>query len=243
MQVTAFANERAKTRRQHEGTDLAHENDALAQLQRRFAMRLDAALTGLGYPVRTAARAQTLAADLGVDISHATSLMSGVYLPDYSQLLAVCQVVNRQPGYFLDEHVIDVPPGMTVVKPMEHGEDIVLRLPSEVLSEAEARRGLRYWRTPVRMSFGINAGEYLIALGADHDTAAEPNKLYLLESKQGGIDVVRCAEVHTDRAVFRTAAANDVPLIVPIGKRGRRVGEVSKLVASICAGSSLHVRA
>lgn len=219
-----------------------NENHALAELQRRFAMRLEAALDGLGYPVLKVARTRALATTLGVDISLATSLMSGVYLPDYGQLLAVCQVVRQQPGYFLDEHVLDVPPGMTVVKPMEHGEDIVLRLPSEVLSEADARRGLRYWRTTIPMSFGIVAGEYLIALGGDHDGTAEPNKLYLLSSRQG-IDVVQCSEVHADRAIFRTEAANGVPRIVPIGKRGRRVGEVSKLVASIRAGSSLHVRA
>lgn len=205
-------------------------------------MRLEAGLDGLGFPVLKAARTRALASALGIDMSVATALLSGVHLPDYSQLLAVCQVVGQQPGYFLDEHVLDVPPGTTVVKPMEHGEDIVLRLPSEVLSEADARRGLRYWRTTVPMSFGILAGEYLIAFGADHDAVAEPTKLYLLSSKQG-IDVVQCSEVHADRAVFRSEAANDVPRIVPIGKRGRRVGEVSKLVASIRAGSSLHVRA
>lgn len=222
---------------------MEHENHALAELQHRFAMRLEAALDGLGYPVLKPGRARTLATTLGVDISVATALMSGLYLPDYGQLLALCQAVRQQPGYFLDEHVLDVPPGTTVVKSMGHGEDIVLRLPSEVLSEAEARKGLRYWRATVAMSFGITAGEYLIALGADHDSAAEPNKLYLLCPRQGSIDVVQCSEVHADRAVFRTEAADDVPRIVPIGKRGHRVGDVSKLVASIRAGSSLHVRA
>lgn len=236
-----FADERAKTRRQREGIHLKTENHTLAELQRRFAMRLEAGLDGLGYPVLKAARARALATTLGVDTTVATSLMSGVYLPDYGLLLAVCQVARQQPGYFLDEHVLDVPPGTTVVRPMEHGEDIVLRLPSEVLSEADARKGLRYWRTTVPMSFGIAAGEYLIALGADHDTAAEPNKLYLLSSKQG-IDVVQCSEVHADRAIFRGEAANEVPRIVPTGKRGARVGELSKLVASIRAGKSLHVR-
>lgn len=243
MQLTSeCADERAETRRWQEGPLLEHEDHALAELQRRFAMRLEAGLDGLGYPVLKAARTRALATAVGIDMSVATALLSGVYLPDYSQLLAICQVVRQQPGYFLDEHVLDVPPGTTVVKPMEHGEDIVLRLPSEVLSEADAKRGLRYWRTTVAMSFGILAGEYLIALGADHDAVAEPKKLYLLSSKQG-IDVVQCSEVHADRAIFRSEAATDVPRIVPIGKRGRRVGEVSKLVASIRAGSSLHVRA
>ena len=220
---------------------MENEARALADLQRRFAMRLEAGLDGLGYPVLKAGRARALASALGVDISVATALMSGLYLPDYAQLLAVCKVVRQQPGYFLDEHVLDVPPGTTVVKPLEHGEDIVLRLPSEVLSEAEARRGLRYWRATVAMSFGITAGEYLIALDPAHDASAEREKLYLLNSRRG-IDVVRCSEVHADRAIFRTEAANDVPRIVPLGKPGRRVGEVSKLVASIRAGSSLHVR-
>jgi hypothetical protein len=233
---------RAKTRRQYEGIDLEQQNHALAELQRRFATRLDACLDGLGYPVLKAGRTRALATTLGVDISVATSLLSGVYLPDFGQLLAVCEVVRQQPGYFLDEHVLDVPPGTTVVKPMEHGEDVVLRLPSEVLSDADARRGLRYWRTTVAMGFGIGAGEYVIALGGEHDSAAEPGKLYLLSSKQG-IDVVQCSEVYPDRAVFHRAGAKDVPIIVPTGKRGRRVGEVSKLVASIRAGSSLYLKA
>lgn len=222
-----------------EEKQLDSDNDAVRQLQRRFALRLDAALTSIGYPVLTPGRARALANAIGVDISVATALMSGHYLPDYSQLLEVCKVSRRQPGYFLDEQVLDIPPGTMVVKPIGFGEDLVLRLPSEVLPEDEARKGLRYWRTTVRMGFGIGAGEYLIALGATKQTTAEPNKLYLLSSKTG-IDVVRCSEVHANRAIFRTESTNDVPLIVPIGPLGKRLGKLGKLVASIRAGSSLH---
>lgn len=224
---------------QREEKRLDSENDAVRELQRRFALRLDAALTSVGYPVLTPARARALASALGVDISVATALMSGHHLPDYPQLLGVCKIARRQPGYFLDEQVLDIPPGTTIVKPIGFGEDLVLRLPSEVLPEDEARKELRYWRTTVRMGFGIGAGEYLIALGATKQTTAEPNKLYLLSSKTG-IDVVRCAEVHANRAVFRTEAANDVPLIVPVGPLGKRLGKLGKLIASIRAGSSLH---
>lgn len=217
------------------------DDNALEELQRRFAMRLDAGLDALGYPVLKAARTRALASTLGVDISVATALMSGLHLPDYAQLLALCKVVRQQPGYFLDEQVLEVPPGTAVVPPMDHGEDLVLRLPSEVLNEADSRKGLRYWRPTVPMGFGISAGEYLIARGADQDSAAETNKLYLLSSRQG-IDVVQCVEVHADRAIFRTEAANDVPRIVPVGKRGKRVGELSKLIAIIRTGDSLHGR-
>lgn len=220
------------------------ENEALEQLQRRFALRLDAALDALGYPVLKVSRTRALASALGVDIAVATAIMSGLHLPDYEQLLSLCGLVRQQPGYFLDEHVLDVPPGTTVVKPLGVGEDLVLRLPSDVLSDSEVRGGLKWWRAPVPMGFGLAAGELLIALAGDQLAAAEPERLYLYSSTQG-IDVVQCVEAPIGRAIFRTdtPAANDVPLILPTGKRGRRAGELSKLVASIRCGSGLHVRA
>ncbi len=218
------------------------ENDALTELKRRFALRLDAAMDALGYPVLKAARVRSLATSLGVDITVATALMNGLHLPEYSQLLALCDVLCQQPGYFLDEQVLDVPPGTTVVKPLDIGEDLVLRLPSEILSESEARRGLLYWRATVPMGFGITAGEFLIALTCDQDMPAEPNKLYLLSSNEG-INVVRCVDVHRDRAVFHTEAANEVAFIVQTGSRGKRLRQISKLVASIRCGNGLHVRA
>lgn len=218
------------------------ENEALTELQHRFALRLDAALDALGYPVLKAARVRSLATSLGVDITVATALMSGLHLPEYSQLLVLCGVLCQQPGYFLDEHVLDVPPGTTVVKPLDIGEDLVLRLPSEILSESEVRQGLLYWRATVPMGFGIAAGEFLIALASAQDMQAEPNKLYLLSSKEG-INVVQCVDVSSDRCVLHTEAANEVPFIVPTGSRGKRLGQLSKLVASIRCGNSLHVRA
>jgi hypothetical protein len=223
------------------GTHLETEISALEEMQRRFAMRLEAGLDSLGYPVLKAARTRALATALGVDMSVATALMSGLHLPDYQQLLALCRLLRQQPGFFLDEHILDLPPGTCLVKPIDHGEDIVLRLPSEELSEPEARKGLRYWRTTVPMGFGISAGEYLIARNADQDNTAERNKLYLLSSKQG-IDVVQCVEVHSDRAIFQTEEANALPRIVPVGKRRGRVAELSKVVAIIRTGSGVHLR-
>ncbi len=88
----------------------------------------------------------------------------------------------------------------------------------------------------------VNGVPSVFCVGALHDSVAEPQKLYLLSSGRT-IDVVQCAEVHADRAIFHTEAAKDVPRIVPTGKRGKRAGELSKLVATIRAGSSLIVRA
>ena len=213
--------------------------DAVAQLGRRFAMRLDAALDASGYPVLKASRLRALAGALAIDMSLATALASGLLLPDYGQLLALCALLQQQPGYFLDEQVLDVPAGTMVVKPVDIGEDLVLRLPSEILSDAEARKGLRYWRTTVPMGFGILAGEYLIACATAQAVPPEPQRLYLHRSEHA-VDVVRCVDVQADRAVFHREAANEVPLIVPTHLRGKGLRELSKLVASIRCGGSFH---
>jgi hypothetical protein len=214
-------------------------DDPIAHLGRRFALRLDAALDASGYPVLKASRLRALASALAVDMSVATALASGLQLPDYVQLLALCKLLRQQPGYFLDEQVLDVPPGTAIVKPVDFGEDLVLRLPSEVLSDAEARKGLRYWRTTVPMGFGILAGEYLIASTNGEGGPPERQRLYLHRSAQA-VDVVRCVDVQADRSVFHRDATDHVPLIVPTGVRGRALRELSKLVASIRCGGSFH---
>ena len=212
-------------------------DEAVAQLGRRFARRLDAALDANGYPVLKASRLRALATALGVDMTVATAFASGLQLPGYAELLALCELLHQQPGYFLDEQVLDMPPGTTVVKPVDFGEDLVLRLPSEVLSDAEARKGLRYWRSTVAMGFGIGAGEYLIA--SAQAMPPQAHCLYLHRSEHA-IDVVRCVDVQADRAVFHGQAAGGVPLIVPATLRARALRGFSKLVASIRCGGSFH---
>jgi hypothetical protein len=218
-------------------------NEALEQLRHRFALRLDTALDALGYPGPKTARIRALAAALGMDLPLVTAMVSGLHLPDLEQLLPLCALLRRQPGYFLDECVRDLPPGTRVVRPLDIGEDLVLRLPSDVLSASEAQKDLRYWRATVPMGFGIAAGELLIVLTVEPHAAVEPRKLYLYSSRQS-IDVIQCVEAHEDRAMFRTGAgvSNAVPLIVPTGKRGQHAGQLSKLVASIRHGGSLHPR-
>jgi hypothetical protein len=54
------------------------------------------------------------------------------------------------------------------------------------------------------------------------------------------VNVVRCIDVQTDRAVFHREAANEVPLIVPTHARGKAMRDLSKLVASIRCGGTFH---
>jgi hypothetical protein len=214
------------------------DNAPLAVLSRRFAMRLDTALDLAGYPALKPARLRALATAQGIDISAATTLSSGLALPTYEQLLALCSLLSQQPGYFLDEHLLNVPPGTVVVKPVSVGEDLVLRLPSDELDAETAWAGLCYWRTPLDLGFGIAAGEFLIARGQATDFSAQPRHLYLYRGPRG-YDVLQCSEVQGHRAVFQHDGANSVPIIIPT-KRGDRARPVSPLIARIKCGSSLR---
>lgn len=214
----------------------------LERMSRRFGLRLATALDALAYPIKLADRAKAIGAKIGTDPELATSFLTGRELPDYSQLLALCDALDRQPGYFFDEHPADIPPGTTIVKPLGAGEDLVIRLPSEEVSSRNARRGLVYYRAKMQMGFGIEGGEYLIAFKPGPSVVAEPQKLYLFSSDEG-LEVRRCVEVGTGRAVFHTEAGDDVPLIVSTAAHGTRPKHFSQIVARILCGTSLHGRA
>lgn len=214
----------------------------LDKLTRRFALRLAAALDALGYPMKLSDRSKAIGAAIGTDPAVAASFLTGHLLPDYGQLLALCDVLDRQPGYFFDEHPGDIPPGTTIVKPLGAGEDLVIRLPSAEVSSRNSRRGLVYYRAKMPMGFGIEGGEYLIAFEPGASVVAEPQKLYLFSSDDG-LEVRRCVEVGTGRAVFHTEARDDVPLIVSTAAHGTRPKNFSQIVARILCGTSLHARA
>jgi len=220
-----------------------HGNDPqVEKMSRRFGLRLAAALDSLGYPIKLADRAKAMGAAIGTDPAVTTRFLTGYELPDYSQLLALCDVLDRQPGYFFDEHLTDIPPGTTLVKPLGAGEDLVIRLPSAEVSSRNARRGLVYYRAKMPMGFGIQGGEYLIACKPGPTIVAEPQKLYLFSTDEG-LEVRRCVEVATGRAVFHSEASDDVPLIVSTAAQGTQPKHFSQIVARILCGTSLHGRA
>src|SRR3954469_9601734 len=72
--------------------DLKSGNEAVVQLGRRFALRLDAALDACGYPVLKASRQRALANALALDVTTVTTFASGLQLPDYCDLLALCSL-------------------------------------------------------------------------------------------------------------------------------------------------------
>jgi hypothetical protein len=214
----------------------------LEPLQKRFALRLAAALDALGYPVNKVDRSKSLGAAIGADQATSSSFLGGYLLPDHSQLLFLCDLVHRDPGYFFDDHVSQLPPGTCVVRSLGAGEDLVVRLPTDEVSPLASQRGLVYVRSKVAMGFGIAAGEYLIALKPG-PIEAEPKRLYLFSDDQG-LAVRRCVEVSAGRAIFHGDGHNEVPLIISTaaGKAYNASMQVGQLVASVRCGASLHER-
>lgn len=212
----------------------------MEQLRRRFERRLATALDAKGFPANRLDRTKALGSALGIDTPVANTLLGGYVLPDYPQLLALCELLDRQPGYFLDERVDQLPAGTVVVKPLSVGEDLVLRLPSEVLRPRDVRRGLVYYRAKAGMGFGIGPGEYLIAFEPGEKVEAEPDRLFLFASDDG-VEVRKCVEAGSGRAVFHDDQLHPVPLIVPTSTHGSSPAHFSRLVASIRCGDELHV--
>jgi hypothetical protein len=222
---------------------LENKDIPLEELSRRFARRLDAALDAMAYPARQLDRCRELAYALGVDISAATTLLSGLTVPDYGQLLAICALTERQPGYFLDRQLPGFPEATTIVNPLGPGEPLVVRLPKDMLSAQDAAKGLVYHRAKVpTLGYGIEAGDYLIALKPSERPTAMAKRLYLFH-EPSGFAVRRCVEVSSSRAVFFECSQPEVPFIVPINTRVAAVdsGQFSQLVASLRGGKELHL--
>ncbi|TWO71472.1 hypothetical protein FN976_11185 [Caenimonas sedimenti] len=215
----------------------------MERLRQRFSLRLVTLLDALAYPTLLPDRAKKLEALLGIAEHDRASLgyqlLRGGQMPDYDLLLRICEALQREPGYFLDEHLADVPPGTRVVKPLGAGEELALRLPSDVSSPRHVRHGLVYHRTRNPMGFAIPAGAFLIALAPTPTVVAEPGRLYLFSTDEG-FDVRRCRACDSGRATFVTEQPADIPLIVPTsGPAGSPAKPFSLIVAILLDGKTL----
>lgn len=220
---------------------MAESTTTLSTLQQRVAQRLADALDAAGFPAQRADRSRQLASSLAVDVTTALALVTGHALPDYPQLLALCQLTGRQPGFFLDAQLPAFPAGTLLVKAVGPGEDLAVRLPAGLADGADAG-GLIYHQAKVRHGYGIEAGDYLIAHGTDAGLPASADALYLF-FEDGGAAVRRCVEVNKTMAVFQGPAQSEVPVILPIVTRPATAGattQYSQIVANLRGGRDMH---
>lgn len=205
---------------------LSSKLDGIQRLQRRFAMRLAVALDAITYPVQRTERARQLSVNMSIslptDIETATQLLGGHTMPSYEQLMALCDITRRPPGYFLDEHRVEtLPPDTVIVKPITPGESIAIRFPSEAKVAASELGGLTYHVAKVPMGFGISAGDYLVVSAPVRSTEVILGRLYLFEG-DAGFDLLECTECTDRHAVFRHDEERDVPHVVFHGRDGNQ---------------------
>ncbi|MBC5767617.1 hypothetical protein [Ramlibacter albus] len=205
---------------------LSSKLEGMQRLQRRFAMRLAVALDAITYPVQRTERARQLSVNMSIsiptDIETATQLLGGHCMPSYEQLMALCDITRRPPGYFLDEHRAEaLPPDTVVVKPIGPGESIAIRFPSEAHVPASELAGLMYHVAKVPMGFGIAAGDYLVVSAPVQSTDVTLGRLYLFEG-DAGFDLLECTECTDRHAVFRHDEERDVPHVVFHGRAGNQ---------------------
>jgi hypothetical protein len=216
---------------------VAQPESEIERLQNRFANRLNLALTDAGYSPVRASRAKELASMVGVDVAIASAWLGGFTMPTWEELLEICARTRRRAGFYLDEHVDDLPPGTTVVKCIGAGESLVIRLPTDVLGDRVLRRGLLYYLAPEDLEFGIRSGDYVIAFEPGESVLAEVKKLYLF-SLPDCFAVRQCIEVARGRAVFTTQGEGDVPLMRSVAAQGGG-HDFSEIFCIVRLGASL----
>lgn len=218
---------------------MAQPESEIERLQSRFASRLNLALTDAGYSPVRATRAKELASMVGVDVGVASGWLGGFTLPTLEELLEISARTRRRSGFFLDEHVDDLPPGTTVVKCIGAGESLVIRLPSDVLGDRVLRRGLVYYLAPEDLGFGVKAGDYVIAFEPVESVLAEVKKLYLF-SLSDCFAIRQCIEVARGRAVFTVQGEADVPLMRSVAAQGGG-HDFSEIFCIVRLGASLLI--
>lgn len=116
----------------------------------------------------------------------------------------------------------------------------MLRLPFGVADARELQGGLIYHRAREAMDFGIEAGDYLIALQPSARVDPQLRMLYLLQ-EESGLCVCRCTELGNGHAVFQSEGEPGVARIVatPASQLTRNF---SALVGLLRCGASLHIR-
>jgi hypothetical protein len=196
-------------------------------LLKRFAGRLNKALDSLGAPAMPLDRARSFGVAIGVDPSSVSAMLNGFLMPDWDVLLKICAATNRQPGYFLDETVSELPPGTRLIKPLEGGDNIVIRIPDQDL-KFDGELDWSYIIAPDHMGYGVVPGDYVISFSPARGTVpAVANRLYLMWSSSR-FEILKCTDVQQGRSTFigmPTSKAKSMSTILPLDSDGHSLSE------------------
>jgi transcriptional regulator with XRE-family HTH domain len=182
--------------------DLPLDEALLALVRARIADRIRLAMRRRNFPASPAEAYGQLATALGWDISAIVHLVSGNASPSLEQLVALSRELAEPLSFFTDEREEPLPTGTVVVEPVDSGEPLVIRLPSEQLAPRIAGQGLVYFYALRAMGFGVEAGCYVVATRGFPDGLPYAGRLYLFD-EDGRIELRICADTTSGRSVFK----------------------------------------
>jgi transcriptional regulator with XRE-family HTH domain len=173
-------------------------------------------LDQLGFPGAMREKSRELAFRLGVDESLASAFLSGNALPDYEALLALCELTQKSPGYFLDPSADELPQGTRVVPAIGPGEDLAICLPDDMArGSAAGAAELSYFRARRDMGFGVRAGDCILAVLVPMEPASMQKDHIYLVGCETGFDLRRCVVQTPVRAAFTSFDGKSAQTIKP----------------------------
>lgn len=150
-------------------------------------------------------RGTNLSKLLGVDLTHATQLLSGIVAWTWDDLQLLCESLDRSPGFFLDKHAGTWPSDSKVVGSIEGGESLVWRVPEGFLRHPISLSQdvvLKYMTAPADMTAMFVPNSLLVF--ATHPHAALSlivGDAYVIQHDDK-IDVMRCISVTEESGRF-----------------------------------------
>lgn len=220
---------------------LVADEDLLAATRRRIAQRIWNAMRDRGLSSVLAEASKTLAQTLGWETSAVVHLLSGQVTPRLEDLLLIASVLQVPLSNLLSEEE-PFPPGTMRIRAAEAGEDLVIKLPSQHITESHAARGLVHYLALTDLGFGVEDGDRVIATQSLPAGRPTPGVLYLFRDQNGEFGLRFCDSARNTRATLRNRDGTAVTMI--LGKTTAEDGFVmGEVVAVLRSGSSMHRRA
>jgi transcriptional regulator with XRE-family HTH domain len=190
-------------------------SDTVHALSARFAQRLRLVCDRAGFGEPRLARASQLAAQMGVDISIASVLLSGERMPSWDQLSQICALFQQEPGYFLDEVPGAGLKQLISAQPLEDGDSGLIRLPDiRRTVQPDSSESYNYLRASSDLGFGVRRGDTLINLSFNKSSSFACGQSHYLLHGDRGFELRYFTSKTGKGMLYADSQVNDAPPMI-----------------------------
>lgn len=202
------------------------KNTVALETLRRYSSRLQMALDSVGAPSFALDRARFLGAAIDIDPVLTSAFLQGLAMPEWEVFGRICQITNRQAGYFLNDITDELPP-VRIVKPLTTGQNLVIRNPSDDPSGRLSKpdNDWRYAEIKHKIGFGVLPGDRLILCAPSTVGVWAVSDWLYLRWSGNKFELLRCLEVHDRRSTFSSASDGHqgISKILPLDGSGQHI--------------------